>query len=727
MMMDRFEPLPPYADPRVALKQALPAWRPAQRISVTEAAEKYMRVNVSGQWQPFRRDVTPYMVEPTDMIASRSYRGLSFCGPSQSGKTQMLQSAIAYMITADPGRVALFQMTREAAAEFERNKIAPMVRNSPELRNRQAHGRGADNIYHKLFTGGTQLTLDWPTITKMSSATIRMVLGTDYDHFPESIDGEGDGYSLMRARARTYLSRGMVVVESSPGAPLKDESWRPVSPHDCPPVEYGVLSLYPLGTRGRWYWPCPNCEAEFEPTFKRLKYPKDADPMEAGEAAKMICPHCGFGFGHDLKRELNSAGRWLHESREMDDRGLPKLVPIDSGIVRKTDMLSYWLDGAAAAFASWRELVTTYEQAVETFETTGDEEKLKTAMNTGQAQPYFPRSADSGLEVTVQGLRDKARGLDLPKGIAPSWARYLTISVDVQGTRFDVGVTAWGENGQHMPIDRFDIFTLPGGDPTRMLKPFETAEDWAALVPMAERSWPIAGTEARMKAVAIGVDLHGGGATTDNAYRFYRGRKKAGQRDLWHLTRGEGGLKHRDRVWKKAPESASQRSRRRRVAKDIEILFMATDRLKDAVMASLRAEAGTINSCLIPEWMGDDHLTEMTAERRGTKGWEKRPGMVRNESLDHLVQARAMHIIRGGEKIDWMQPAAWASWDARNSFLILASNEEASETEAQDVDPVSDSEPTVNEPRNPPVQDQSGPPRRQRQAGWLGNRRGKWL
>lgn len=723
-LLDRFDPLPPYAEARGALKVALPAWRPAQKISVTEAAERHMRVNVSGQWQPFRRDVTPYMVEPTDMIASRTYRGLAFCGPSQSGKTQMLQSAIAYTITADPGRVALFQMTREAAAEFERNKIAPMVRNSPDIRSRQSQGRGADNIYHKLFTGGTQLTLDWPTITKLSSATIRLVLGTDYDHFPESIDGEGDAYTLMRARTRTYLSRGMVVVESSPGAPLKDEAWRPVTPHDCPPVGYGVLSLYPHGTRGRWYWPCPNCEAEFEPAFKRLRYPESADPMEAGEAAEMICPHCGFGFGHDLKRELNAEGRWLHESRDLDDRGLPKVVPIDSGAVRKTDMLSYWLDGAAAAFASWRELVTSYRQAVETFEATGDEEKLKTAMNTGQAQPYFPRSAVSELEVTVQGLRDKARGLDLPKGIAPNWARYITVSVDVQGTRFVVGVTAWGENGQHMPIDRFDIFTMPDGDKDRMLKPFEVAEDWAALEPLASRSWPVFGTDAQMTAVAIGIDMHGGGATTDNAYRFYRARRRDGQGGLWHLTRGEGGFKKNpDRVWKRAPESASQKSKRRRAAKDIEILFMATDRLKDAVMASLRSEAGLTNACLIPEWMGDDHLTEFTAERREGDGWKKRPGMVRNESLDHLVQARAMHIIKGGERIDWSAPVFWAEWSAANPHLILGADQDQTEDQPEAADEQPQPDDTPAPAARPPVLAPLSAPGR---GGWI-QKRGKWL
>lgn len=675
-----FEPLPPYTDPRSALKIALPALRPAEQISVTESVERNMRVNVSGQWQPFRRDVTPYMVEPTDMIASRRYRGLVFCGPSQSGKTQMLQAAIAYTIVSDPGRVALFQMTRDAAAEFERNKLAPMIRNSPELRARVSKGRGADNMYQKLFTGGTQLTLDWPTITKLSSTSIRLVLGTDYDHFPESVDGEGDAYTLMRARARSFLSRGMVVVESSPGAPLTDESWRPKTPHDCPPVKYGVLSLYPQGTRGRWYWPCPSCGTMFEPSFSRLVYPKSADPVEQGEAAQMRCPHCKDTFEHLHKRELNEAGAWYHET----DDG--QVATLESGKVRRSDMLSYWLDGAAAAFSSWAELVTQYESAVRKFELTGDEESLKTALNTGQARPYQPRGATSDMEITAQGLKDKAMGNSIAKGVAPSWAKYITVEVDVQGTYFSVGVTAWGEHGVHQPIDRFDISNPPESAPggaDRTIKPFEIAEDWDVLIPLADMHWPVEGSRFALKAVALSVDQQGGGATTDHAYSFFRGRKRAGQagpNGRWFITRGRSGSDLADRVWLKAPESASGK---RRVAKDVLTLNMATDRIKDAVATSLRlAEMGQ-NYCAIPEWMGEAALLECTAERRTAKGWVKRPGMVRNEAFDHLVMARAKHIWIKGERINWSNPPAWAVVDETNPLSILIGPAPSQEPEDQ--------------------------------------------
>lgn len=673
-----FEPLPPYTDPRSALKLALPSLRPAERVSVTEAAERDMRVNVSGQWQPFRRDVTPYMVEPTDMIPSRAYRGIVICAPSQCGKTQSLLSGISYTIKSDPGRVALFQMTRDAAAEFERNKLAPMIRNSPELRRRMAKGRGADNLYQKLFTGGTHLTLDWPTITKLSSTSIRLVLGTDYDHFPESVDGEGDAYTLMRARARSFMSRGMVVVESSPGAPITDESWRPKSVHDAPPVRYGVLALYPQGTRGRWYWSCPMCGVSFEPTFGLLVYPDSADPAEQGEAAQMRCPHCKDTFDHSLKRELNAQGEWLHET---DDGGVARL---DSGKVRRTDMLSYWLNGTAAAFASWADLVSQYESAMRQFELTGDEESLKTALNTGQGVPYQPRGMTSEMEVTLQGLKDKAMGTLTPKGTAPAWTRYITVEVDVQGTYFSVGVTAWGAHGRHQPIDRFEINTPPEEAPgaaDRTIKPFDIPEDWAVLVPLADMSWPVEDSDYRLRPVGLSVDQQGGGATTDNAYHFYRGRMRAGQagqKGRWFITRGRSGPNLPDRVWLKAPESASGK---RRVARDVLTLNMATDRLKDAVATSLRLAEDGQNFCGIPLWMGDGELLEFTAERRGPKGWEKRPGMVRNEAFDHLVMARAKHIWLGAEQIDWHAAPAWAVLGEVNPLAIYAGAERTPKTE----------------------------------------------
>ena len=116
------------------------------------------------------------------------------------------------------------------------------------------------------------------------------------------------------------------------------------------------------------------------------------------------------------------------------------------------------------------------------------------------------------------------------------------------------------------------------------------------------------------------------------------------------------------------------------MASDIKILHMATDRLKDAVSSSLRLTEDGQNVCFLPEWMSEAQLTEATAERRGTKGWDKRPGMVRNETLDHLVQARAMHIISKGEKVNPDAPPGWAALGPENTNAVLLSEVTAAKT-----------------------------------------------
>ena len=111
---------------------------------------------------------------------------------------------------------------------------------------------------------------------------------------------------------------------------------------------------------------------------------------------------------------------------------------------------------------------------------------------------------------------------------------------------------------------------------------------------------------------------------------------------------------------------------------------MATDRLKDAVSTSLILTDDGQNICFLPEWMEESHLTEATAERRGAKGWEKRAGMVRNETLDQLVQARALHILKKGEKIDPASAPPWARLGPENENAVqLEALKDAGSTETE--------------------------------------------
>lgn len=60
-----------------------------------------------------------------------------------------------------------------------------------------------------MFLDGSFLKIGWPSITVFSSSDYRRVALTDYDRFPENVDGEGDAFTLASKRTTTFMSSGM--------------------------------------------------------------------------------------------------------------------------------------------------------------------------------------------------------------------------------------------------------------------------------------------------------------------------------------------------------------------------------------------------------------------------------------------------------------------------------------------------------------------------------------
>ncbi|EIX0812454.1 phage terminase large subunit family protein, partial [Escherichia coli] len=137
-----------------------------------------------------------------------------------------------------------------------------------------------------------------------SSSDYRRVALTDYDRFPENVDGEGDAFTLASKRTTTFMSSGMTLVESSPGRDITDTKWRCGGAHEAPPTT-GILSLYNRGDRRRWYWPCPHCGEYFQPVMDNMTgYRNNPDFVAAGQAARLMCPHCRGLIAPEQKREL---------------------------------------------------------------------------------------------------------------------------------------------------------------------------------------------------------------------------------------------------------------------------------------------------------------------------------------------------------------------------------------------------------------------------------------
>ena len=249
--------------------------------------------------------------------------------------------------------------------------------------------------------------------------------------------------------------------------------------------------------------------------------------------------------------------------------------------------------------------------------------------------------------------------------------------MDVQGTYFAVQITAWGVDGRGQVIDRFDLTEPPAEAPnlerdeegrsSRRLRPARYAEDWQVLESLIDRVYPVEGETWGLRPFAASIDFQGEPGVSDNAEKFILARRAEGLGQVWFTTRGHGGFKVPRRVWYETPERGSKGKR----ARSIKLLNIATDRVKDTVYAKLQAAEDAADGFMLGAWQDDEQRLEYVSEARdGKTGWNKKPGVVRNEGFDLSVMARALVEHKGMLRLDPANLPAWALGGTQNPFAV---------------------------------------------------------
>lgn len=650
------------------------ALRPPRRVPVSQgAAETLVFYQPGGKGGPWSSVETPYMVEPMDMLASRRHEAVCYAGPARTGKTGgLLLGWMAHAVKNDPGDMLFVQMTQDKAREFSKTDVDRALRHSPALADLAPNSQD-DNTFDKMFLHGMWLRIAWPTVSNVSGATYRYAAITDYDRIKnkDNVDGEGNLFDLTRKRTTTFMSRGMCLVESSPGEPLIDPNWRPASPHEAPPVK-GILGVYNTSDRRRWYWKCPHCGDWFEaapglglfnlpPEDQLLNEIRELDigAMTNDFGRRIICPH-GCVIQETEKAGMNAAGRWISEAEIL-------------GRAPSSPVAGYWQGGLSAAYQKWRSLVQRYLMGLQHFALTGDEETLKTTTNTDQGMPFMSMH-----------LRDAARAAktpeerteDVQRFVVPEWARMAVASVDVQGgvrPRFVVQVHAVGPHMEQQLVNRFTIFDSRregmGENEYAPLDPAAYPEDWDRITEEVVRSTyrtPIEGRE--IKVLRTVIDTGGEDGVTDKAYAYYRRMRQQGLHKRIVLYKGLGT----------GPEI---RETMQGLHKDVPVYVCNANLLADRVNAGLQREAPGpgyyhfphVKSKEYPDaWITQAFFDELKAEVRGDDGkWTQ--VRVRNETFDLCKMIYAglltLHVDRKGF---WENPPEWAWPLAENRELVTA-------------------------------------------------------
>ncbi|HIA4393920.1 TPA: phage terminase large subunit family protein [Escherichia coli] len=634
--------------------------RAPRRMRVADAVAQYMRVPMgAGNSVPWDPLVAPYVIEPMNCLASREYDAVIFVGPARTGKTiGLIDGWVIYNVICDPADMLIIQMTEEKAREHSKKRLARTFRVSPEVVSRLSPNKNDNNVYDRTFLAGNYLKIGWPSVNIMSSSDYKCVALTDYDRFPEDIDGEGDAFSLASKRTTTFMSSGMTLVESSPGRDVKDVKWRRTSPHEAPPTT-GILSLYNRGDRRRWYWPCPHCGEYFQPCGDVVAGFRDiADPVLASEAAYIQCPSCSGRILPEQKRELNGRGVWLRDGESINADGSRYGDP------RRSRIASFWMEGPAAAYQTLSQLVYKLLTAEQEYETTGSEETLKTVINTDWGLPYLPRAS---MEQRKSELLEQ-RAEPVPSRSVPDGVNFLVATVDVQAgrhRRFVVQVTCYGSRGERWIIDRYNITQSLRGDSdgeSQRIDPASYPEDWDVLLTdVFHKSWPLASDPSQqMRLMAMAVDSGGEDGVTDNAYKFWRRCRRDGLGKRIYLFKGDS-IRRAKLISRTFPDNTGRTGRRAQAAGDVPLWLLQTDALKDRVNNALWRDSPGPGYVHFPDWLGSWFYDELTYEERSSDGKWSKPGRGANEAFDLMVYAEALVILHGYEKIRWPDAPEWAS------------------------------------------------------------------
>jgi phage terminase large subunit GpA-like protein len=642
------------------------ALRPPKRVSVAEGAAETLVINQPGGYVgPWSAEETPYMVEPMNMLASRSHEAVCFVGPARTGKTMgLLDAWIGHCVVNDPGDMAVIQMTQEKAREYSKTRIDRMIRHSPKIKAMKSASSQHDNTHDKMFKHGMWLRIAWPTVTNLSGSDYRYVAFTDYDRMPDDVDGEGAPFTLGLKRTTTFLSRGMCMVESSPGRDVSDPNWVPATPHEAPPTG-GILGIYNRSDRRRWYWRCLHCAEYFEatPGLGLFGLPSDDELVEvvreadlsavASEYNRVICPHCGSIHKPKDKHELNMGGVWLRDGEKITSDGERYGNPLNSTIA------GYWMGGAAAAYQNWKSLVMRHLQGLREYALTGSELTLKTTVNTDQGLPYLPRALVEAAKGGGQVRQDDR----MERYVVPEQARFLVAAVDVQGganARFVVQVHAVGPHMEQWLVDRYEIKESERegvGSEFAPIDPASYAEDWMVLTKRVVQSTYRTPTEGReLQVLLTVVDSGGEDGVTDKAYAWFRAMRQAKMHDRIMLVKGSS-VKMQGMVRQTLVGNRSGKEKG-----DVPLYILNTDTLKDAVHAGLRRQTPGPGYIHVPGWVNKAFMDELHhSEIRGKNGkWEQI--RKRNEAFDLAGYVRAGCLKLGADKIkNWDKAPAWAA------------------------------------------------------------------
>ncbi|WGL97920.1 phage terminase large subunit family protein [Arsenophonus sp. aPb] len=610
-------------------------WTPPPRISVPAWADRYRKLakeagSTSGSWQT---DTVEVARGPMLSVTESGVHTITVMCCTQLMKTALLENIFGYFSHLDPCPILLLQPKEDAAEQFSKERITPLIRVTPVLRKIVGASKqktSKETLLYKSFPGGFLALAGAGSPDNLARRPIRVLLADEVDKYP--ITREGDPITLAEERTATFGLNWLSVRACSPT--VEDES--------------RIASSYQESDQRRASLACPHCgHRQFPDFFKHVHWPKVGEKHQT-HLALIYCESCGSGWSEGERLRALRTIRW-HQTKPFECCG-SRHSPLNdydqawhNNDETAVDNVWQWSESerhavyrarcpecgkygvdnihagyqASKLFSPWQKDKPS-DIAGKYLKAKGDPDKELAWWNTQMGLPHRP---NYGKKLPIDALlaRREVYDAEIPMGVA-----VLTAGIDTQNDRLEIEVVGWGKDEESWSI-AFDVIE---GD-------LETAEPWARLDVYLKQIW----RRADGRGFTIMAACHdSGGNHTQKVYEF--AKERLGRR-IWAIKGESATGGKRSPIWPNKRPTPKNRSQ-------FKPIIIGVNSAKDSIRSRLHIAESGPGYMHFPVDRDMGYFSQLTAERLIMKEaagqrysvWELPAGKA-NEALDCRVYAYA--------------------------------------------------------------------------------------
>lgn len=461
-------------------KRLMGAFSVPESMTVSQWADRYrvLSPEASAEIGRWRTDRAPYQREIMDSISDPHVQIVVIKASAQVGKTEIILNVIGFFIDHEPAPILYVLPTDEMAETYSKERLAPMIRDCPTLKEKVSDAKGRDGgntIRQKRFPGGYISLVGANAPAKLRGRPVRVLLMDEVDGFPLSSGTEGDPVELARKRTKNFWNKKIILVSTPTN---EDESKID--------KEYRTSSMEELEVQ------CPTC-GEWQPyVWANLKFEHESGTNTA-KILGYACRKCGC---------LDSEVRWKHQPTRW--KALHPEI---------TKIRGFHLNEFCSPWGNWQDIAENFLKAKH-----DGPESMKAWTNTTLGETFKQKRALSVEEI----IKNRRRVYNC---VVPEEALVLTAAVDVQDNRLEYEICGWGAEFRSWGIQYGVIMSDPGQTVT-----------WGMLDAILSDSY-IRADGQKLQIMTTCIDS--GGHFTQQVYDYCKNPAREARR-IWAI-KGKGG------------------------------------------------------------------------------------------------------------------------------------------------------------------------------------------